>query len=423
MKFNMKLLVKLFVLGMCWALTYSLGYLQYLLYDPFREALACTNTELGLLLTVFGLGNIFGAPLGGWLADRFDYRKLFVISMIGNGLLSFVFAFHMTYAMALAIWVGLAVTGLIFNYPSHIKIVRMPADEENQGKIFGLNESFIGVGNLIANGLFLYIFARFVDANLGIHAVIIAIGVVSVVFGIAAWIILKDVKDTTVSESMKNDKDVMTFADFVAVCKSPATWIVGMGIFSIYSLMATMSYFTPYMTSVMGGTVTASGILAILRIHGVKLLGAPLGGYLTDKMRSVSKMLILLYILSATTLIAFIRLPDGISFSVFITLSFLVALFVYMGRGIYYAASSELMVPRKYAATTVGVAAALGFSPDLFIFAFAGHLLDTYGNDGYKYLFIFQVGLLLIGFFGSLYALRYKKRLLQNKELNAAQAV
>ena len=98
--FSGKVLIQLFVLGLSWTLIYSLGFIQYLLYDPFQKTLGCTNTQLGILMTIFGLGNVLGAPVGGWLADRFDYRKIFVCSLLGNGILSLIFSFHMTYNFA-----------------------------------------------------------------------------------------------------------------------------------------------------------------------------------------------------------------------------------------------------------------------------------------------------------------------------------
>ena len=90
-----------------------------------------------------------------------------------------------------------------------------------------------------------------------------------------------------------------------------------------------------------------------------------------------------------------------------------------MGKGIYYAVSSEMMVPPQYAATTVGIAAALGFSPDIFLFPLAGYWLDNYGANGYRYLFTFQAVVMAIGILGSLYALHYKKKVAAAAE-NAA---
>ncbi|MEG0779196.1 MAG: MFS transporter [Oscillospiraceae bacterium] len=409
--FSPKLLIKMLVLGMSWTLIYALGFIQYLLYDPFQQTLGCTNAQLGILMTIFGIGNVLGAPIGGWLADRFDYKKIFVASLVGNGILSLIFAFNMTYGMAVWIWVGLAVTTLVMNYPSHIKIIRMMADEKNQGKIFGLNESFVGVGSIILNAIFLGLFATTAVVAVGMKYVVIAIGIASLICAVLAWLVTRGLEESE-KEDMEKNEEKMGVKDFVAVIKSPATWLQGLAIFSIYTCAVTMSYFTPYATSVLGMTVAFSGGLSIVRTYGLRLVGAPLGGVLSDKIGSTSKSLIIIYGLGILTMVAFLVMPAGVTPVLVIALILLVGCVVYMGKGIYYAVSAELQVPRKYAATTVGVAAALGFSPDIFLFPLIGYWLDTYGNDGYRYVFIFQAVVMAIGILGSLYALSYKKKLL-----------
>ncbi len=424
--FTPKLLVKMLVLGFAWTLAYALGFIQYLLYDPFQQTLGCTNAQLGLLMTIFGIGNILGAPLGGWLADRFDYKKLFIASMVGNGILSLIFAFNLSYGVAIWIWIGLAITTLVLNYPSHIKIVRLMADDKNQGKIFGLNESFVGIGSIIINAILLYIFARYAAPALGMKFVIIAIGIASLVVAVLAWIVFKGMKDTeaeakqALQAAQEEKGEKITGKDFLKVLTSPATWFQGLAIFSIYTCAVTMSYFTPYATSVLGMTVAFSGVLAIVRTYVLRLVGAPLGGVISDKFGSTSKSLIVIYGLGILTMLAFIFMPSGAPVALVIFLILLVACVVYMGKGIYYAVASEIHVPKKYAATTVGVAAALGFSPDIFLFPLIGYWLDNYGNDGYRYVFIFQAIVMAVGIVGSLGALAYKKRL--DARLNAQPA-
>ena len=70
--FNVKLVFTMLVLGACYSITYTIPFIQYIWYAPFKEFINGTNMEMGMLLTIFGLGNIWGAPLGGWFADRFN---------------------------------------------------------------------------------------------------------------------------------------------------------------------------------------------------------------------------------------------------------------------------------------------------------------------------------------------------------------
>ena len=145
---KLKLPITLLSLGACWSIVYLIPFIQYIWYDPFQEFIGATNTQLGLLITVYGFGNVFGAPIGGWLADRFNYKYIYVASVFLNGVFSLLFVLNPTYTFAFLMWIGFAVASLFLNYPTHIKIVRDLTTDENQGKIFGMNETCIGIFNI-----------------------------------------------------------------------------------------------------------------------------------------------------------------------------------------------------------------------------------------------------------------------------------
>lgn len=417
-----KLAFQVTILAMGWALVYIIPFIQYTLYDPILKALNCSNTQLGLLLTVYGLGNIFGAPIGGWLADRYDYRKIIVASVFFNGVLAFLFAFNMNYTFAMITWIGCAITSLVMNYPSMVKILRV-IGKENQGKVYGFNEAIVGVIGVILGGFFLYVCVKFVNPAEGMKWVMILLGTLSVIVSAIIWLVVKGIDiSEPISENENKNSDKMTLKEFIVVVKSPNTWLVGISIFCVYSFTVTMSYFTPYVTSVLGGSVALSGALAIIRQHGLKLFGAPFGGYCSDKLKSPTKVLIPIYILGIGTILLFLKLPATTSMTIFIALTFVVGLLGYMGKGVYYAVQEEVNIPVKYSATTIGIAAALGFSPDIFQFALIGHWIDTYGKLGYTYTFIFQIVILIVGILAGIYILNLKKRrAIESAELKGAQ--
>ena len=73
-KLSLKVLIKVLIMGSCWSIVYLIPFIQYVFYDPFQELMKATNAQLGFLITVYGLGNFYGCPLGGWIADRFNYK-------------------------------------------------------------------------------------------------------------------------------------------------------------------------------------------------------------------------------------------------------------------------------------------------------------------------------------------------------------
>lgn len=401
--------IKLFVMGMCWTMAYILPFIQYTFYDPLLETLGCTNTQLGFLMTMFGVFNLVGAPLGGWLSDRFDCKKIYIGSMILNAAVSAILLVSFNYTTALIVWVGLAVATLVMNYPAHIKLVRLIAGDGQNAKIFGFNESFIGLGGIIVNAAIVYIFSKFANNVAGMKGIVVANIILCLVVAVLCVFALRDVETTHANAPSGEKAEKIGGKDFLKVIASPATWLLGLSIFCVYTCAVTMSYFTPYYTAAFGGAVTVGAALSVIRTHGMKLFGGPVGGFLSDKLGSPSKALIIVNILGIASLVTLLMLPGGQT-NVFIALTLLIALVVYMGKGSYYAVSTELYVPEKYAATTVGVAAALGFSPDIFLFPLIGFWIDKYGVDGYRYTFIFQICVMVIGVLCGLAALAYKKK-------------
>lgn len=398
-------------IALAWEVVYMIPFIQYTLYDPILKALNCTNAQLGFLVSIYGLGNVFGAPIGGWLADKFNYKKIVLLSVLLNGVISILFAFNMNYTFALITWIACAVTSLVMNYPAIVKLLRV-VGKDNPGKIYGFNEAAVGVVSTILGAIMLYVCTRFVNAAAGMKWAMIVLGIISFASAIVLWIAVKDVD---VNEAMSTEKEEpsekITAKDFLVVIKSPETWLVAIGIFCAYSFSCTMSYFTPYVTDVLGGSVALGGALAIIRQHGLKLVGAPLGGAIADKLKSPTKVLMIVYIGGIITILLFLNLPATVSMTIFIILTFVVGIIAYMGKGVYYAVQNEVNIPVKYSATTIGIAAILGFSPDIFLFVLIGHWIDTYGALGYTYTFIFQMGILVVGILSAIYILRRKKKI------------
>lgn len=418
MKQKLKLVITMLVLGACWAVVYLVPFLQYTWYDPFKEFIGGTNTELGLLLTIYGFGNVFGAPVGGWLADRFNYKVIYVLSVFLNGVFGILFLLHPTYGFAIIMWIGFAIASLFFNYPAHIKIVRELAKDEDQGKIFGFNETSIGISNILISSAMMFAFTKFATNVGGIRAAVICNAVISFILTIVIIIVLDNPAKKKVKEEIKpveaieeeHEEKTNFFKDFGQIAKQPATWLVAISIFAVYSFMTTLTYFTPYFTQVMGITVTFTGWAAIARQYGMQIVGAPVGGIITDKLRSPSKVLIVVYIIGIAGLVFMLLPKKSITVTTVIVITLALSFFVYIGRGAYYATLTEAGVPRELSASTIGVAAALGFSPDLFQFTLFGYWLDTLGKRAFDYIFIYQIIVLAIGILAAIAIIRMSKK-------------
>ena len=68
---------------------YMLPYLMYTYYTPLQEAMGLIgrDADYGRLLNVYGIANVILYLPGGWVADKFDCKKLLVFSMVSTGVL------------------------------------------------------------------------------------------------------------------------------------------------------------------------------------------------------------------------------------------------------------------------------------------------------------------------------------------------
>lgn len=402
----------IFWMGLAYAVVYATPFIQYVFYDDLASALSASNTQLGYLITIFGVGNIL-AIIGGQFADRFNTKKIYVISMLLVCGLNFLFAANLNYKFALFVWAGFAVSGLFLYFPAHTKLVRLLASEEQQGTAYGLTEAFCGVASVIINAIALALYTKFCSGALGgvagLRAAIIGYGVVGLISTITIiFLVPNDLEEKGMGQEAAKEK--ITTKDWLDILKDPRTWMSGIAVFSTYTLYTTISYFTPYFTGVLGVTVVFSGAISVIRQYGTRFVGAPIGGVLGDRIKSVSKVVGIGNLVGAIIIIIFLLCPKGTSQYLLIGLTIILGFFLYMSRGSMFAVPSELKIERRLAGSTSGLVCAIGYCPDLFIFVLYGHWLDKMGNAGYTKIFVYCIIILLIGFANTVLAQVYKKK-------------
>jgi len=417
--FNTKTFVTLFFIGMAYAITYAVPFVQYVFYDTTLHALDATNAQLGTLVAIFGIGNILGAPIGGILADKYNHKLIYLAGLLGTSMLSVLWAFNLNYNFSIFIFAGLAITGLFLLFPAHIKIVRSLVDESKQGKIFGFAESAAGIGSTIVNAIALTVFAKYANEIFGFKAVLIFFAICGVVCTAILYYLLEAPEKKKAKAASSKDSDKITIKDFFIVLKCPGTWFAGIAVFSTYTLYCSLSYFTPYFTNVLGVSVVFSGALAIIRTYGIRFFMSPVGGFLGDKFNSVTKVLFVSWLGAIVLLLTIMFLPTGTSIGIAITLMILFSIFVFTARGAMFAVPSEVQIPIKYAAITAGIVCAIGYSPDLFQFILFGNWIDTYGNDAYTMIFTYDIVMCVVGLISALLTFKYKKSLSKMVEKSA----
>lgn len=394
MKKNIKLerALMLFILMIAGCVIYELPYLRYNYYDVLREALNLNNTQMGFLMTVYGIVAMLGYFPSGWLADRYSIRKLLAFSLIVTGLVGFYFGTYPSYKMLILIHVIWAITTSLTYWSAMIKAVSQLGDSKEQGRLYGIFEGGRGLLPIIYGFMILALFNKMGASQVALKTVINVYAIISVAGGIITLLFFKDSKNTEDSNPL--------LSDIVAVIKMPQVWLLAIIIFSSYVQYIAMGYITPYFTEIFKASVSLAAALGLIRIYALAVGAGPFAGFMADKIGSSTKVLFGAFIMIILSLVPFLIIPGDPKF-IWLVIAAMVVLGtgVFITRGIYFAAIDEINVPIKYAGAAIGFASFIGFLPEAFVYTLVGNWLDKNpGISGYKIMFTFMIIVSVIGF-------------------------
>ena len=392
------------VLSVSGGMIFLAPFLREVYYIPMQEAMNLSNTQMGMLMGVFGTVSMLTYFPGGWLADRVSSRKLITLGMLATGASGLYFATFPSYGANLALhafW-GFSITFVFWG--AMIKATRGWAPADEQGRAFGILETGRGLGEVISHSALLAIFAWLGSTYAALSTVIIAFSVFNMGLGVAAWFLLED---NTPSDT--SDRPRVGPKEVLQVLKMPVVWLISLVILTAYSAYWGSFFFTPYASDVFLMSVTMAGVLSVGRMW-LKPFAALAAGFLGDRF-GIARSVALSLAATAISFALFAFTPSNPAVLPLVVLNVAVsATFIFALRGIYFALLEEGGIPMALTGTAAGVASAIGFVPDIYMPIIGGYLLDSYpGVTGYRLLFGFVAALALVGFIAALLILRLQK--------------
>lgn len=411
-KFDIRHWLIMVVLSVSGGLIFMAPFLREVYYIPMQEAMNLSNTEMGMLMGVFGAVGLLTYFPGGWLADRVSSRKLITLGMLATGVSGLYFSTFPDFVANLvlhAFW-GISIT-LVF-WGAMIKATRGWAPADEQGRAFGILETGRGLSEVLSHTALLALFAWLGSTYAALSTVIVAFSLFNIGLGVAAWFLIED---SDRKEAGKQHK--VGLKEVKQVLKTPVVWLISVVILCAYSAYWGSFFFTPYASDVFLMSVTMAGVLSVGRMW-LKPFAALAAGFLGDKF-GISKTVAISMAITAASFALFALTPSVPSilplviFNVAISATFIFAL-----RGIYFALLEEGGIPLALTGTAAGVASAIGFIPDIYMPVIGGYLLDAYpGITGYRLLFGFVAILAVIGMIAAILILRIQKAGLRRDDL------
>jgi MFS family permease len=142
---------------------------------------------------------------------------------------------------------------------------------------------------------------------------------------------------------------------------------------------------------------------------------AILTGYLADRFDRIRLLSISFGITAGFGMLVAVGLIHQVLGLLLLNLT-LTAIGIYAVRAIYFAVMKEARVPLGLTGTAVGIVSFLGFTPDIFMGPWMGHLLDKYpGEPGHQYVFLLLSSFALIGLITTIVFKWYERKVNQVK--------
>lgn len=367
---------------------FQLPYIRETFYPHIQAAMNLSNAQMGLLSSGYATVALLSYFIGGIVADRFSARKLLTFSFLATGALGLWFSTFPSYNVARVIFVLMGISTIITYWSACIKATRMLGTPEEQGRLFGLQEGLRGILNalLVFGMTAAYSFFAVKSETLGTSMAIKVCSITVIIIGILNFIFIEDTKKEENTESLGSVVKGMFKALTI-----PRVWVLVAIIFTAYSVYGLIGYVNTYavqyydLSAAMGSTL--GGIRYLLQ--GV---GGIIGGFLADRLHSRIKVIAGGCILLAISFGLFIVLPVKASLLVAVIINFFFGLiFIYAVRSQYFAVHDDAGIPLEMSGRVSGIASALGFAPDLFLYTLVGGWMDTYGAAGFKMTWAYAV--------------------------------
>ena len=396
---------------------YKLGFLKDAFYVPMQEFMGLSHTQIGTAMSIAGLISTFSFLTAIGITDKVSKKIMIPFSLISICLCGIWLSTFPSYPVFLLIYCLLAICADMLYWPTMLKTVRLLGTEDEQGRMFGIMEAGRGLMDTIIAFGALGIFSAMGSTAAGLKMAILFYSIVPGVIGIIMYSMLEpdDAPAPTPVQTQENAsaaKEKNT-SGIMRTLKNKNIWLVSFNIFFVYSVYCGLTYFIPFLEEAYALPAALVGVYGIINQYGLKMLGGPVGGFITDKiLHSATKYLRIAFVIVGVIVAVFAMLPHksmGIFLGMFITLT--ISACVYSMRAIFFAPMDEVHVPREITGSAMAMGSFIGYLPGSFMYAVYGGILDKFeGLFGYRIVYLMMAVFAAGGFVLSTYIISTIKK-------------
>lgn len=406
---------------------FKLQSLKDAFYVPMQTFWGLSHTDIGLALSVYGIVQTVGLFLGVYLCDRFSKKYMIGLSLIGIGLVGLYLATFPARMGFFASFAVLALLGEVTYWPPLLKAIRLLGDEKTQGRMFGFLEMGRGIVDTVVAFSALWIFRMMGENASGLRGGILWFAALTALSGVLCLIYVPNDPPATDEKGHAVNRDAAALKGVWETVTNLDIWAVSLNGFMVYTIYCGLTYFIPFLSDVYKLPAALVGAYGIINQYGLKMIGGPVGGLLSDKVfRSAAKYIRFAFIVAALAMLGFINLPHQ-SMSVYAgmasTLTF--GAIIFTMRAVFFAPMDEVEVPARNTGAAMALGCIVIYLPNVFAYALYGSILDRYpfaqyGLQGYRTVFYIMAAMAVLGFMAAQFlCCRIKRR----RKLNQADEV
>lgn len=392
---------------------YKLGFMKDAFYVPMQEFMGLSHTQIGVAMSVAGWISTFGFLAAILVVDRISKKILIPASLLGICICGLFLSTFPSYPIFLAIYCLLAIFADMLYWPTMLKTVRLLGNEDEQGRMFGILEAGRGLMDTIVAFCALGIFSALGSNAAGLRTAILFYAIVPGVIAILMFFLLDDDKKETAAPEKAEKVKKPGESTILRALKNKNIWLVSFNVFFVYSVYCGLTYFIPFLSDIYLLPAALAGAYGIINQYALKMLGGPVGGFITDKvLHSATKYLSICFVIVAAALGVFACLPHqnmSVILGMAITLS--ISALLFSMRAIFFAPMDEVKVPRDITGSAMSIGSFIGYLPGAFMYAVYGGILDKVsGVAGYRIVFVVMACFAVLGCLLSLYILKVIKK-------------
>ncbi len=361
-----------------------------------QNAFGFTDTQMGLLMSVFGTTSMLAYFPGGWLADKFSPRRLMTIGLLVCGSLGFYIATLPSFTICLIIYGTWGVCICLVFWSAMIKATREWAPAEEQGRAFGILESGRGTGDVIIGFAVLTLFGWMGSNDFAYTTMINILAASNIALAAMVWFTLEK-RTPEQKKQHSEDTKTVTLADIIEVLKIPEVWLIAIVILASYCTYWGGFYFAKFSTDAFALSIVIGALIGTIKT-GFNPFAPLIAGFLADRV-GISKSVFYLLVMLVVTFFILGAIPysPGLLILMLVTMA-LTAFGIYALRGIYFALMEEGGIPLRLTGTAAGIISVIGFLPDIFMPYIGGVFVDSYpGVEGFRYYFFTVSGICMVG--------------------------